>query len=222
MEQPNFSLADLAAVTKDNGNGASWNNPMWLLWAILFGGGNFGGFGGFNRGQGLQDSEIMAQLNSLREQIAANQNANILNGAVKDNGNALNTLLGAVNLGFAGTGANINQSSMASLMAMKDALYQIATSECDIKATILNQTNQLSALIAQTANQTQAGMTNLGFAIANQTNELNTNANANTQRILDKMCEDTTQALRDKLAEASQAAQTATIISSLKTTTAAA
>lgn len=222
MEQPNFSLADLAAVTKDNGNGASWNNPMWLLWAILFGGGNFGGFGGFNRGQGLQDSEIMAQLNSLREQIAANQNANILNGAVKDNGNALNTLLGAVNLGFAGTGANINQSSMANLMAQKDALYQIANTECDLKASILNQTNQIQAQIAALGNNTQAAINNIGFAIANQTNELNTNANANTQRILDKMCEDTTQALRDKLAEASQAAQTATIISSLKTTAAAA
>jgi hypothetical protein len=204
MEQPNFSLSDLAAVAKDNNGGASWNNPMWLLWAILFGGGNFGGFGGFNRGQGLQDSEIMAQLNSLREQIAANQNANILNGAVKDNGNALNTLLGAVNLGFAGTGANINQSSMASMMAMKDALYQIATSECDIKSTILSQTNQLSALIAQVANQTQAGMTNLGFAIANQTNELNTNANANTQRILDQLCADKIEAKNDQIAQLRQ------------------
>ena len=89
---------------------------------------------------------------------------------------------------------------------------------CDQKSTVLQQTNQLQASIANMMNVMNQGFTQVGFLTQQQTNELNNNANANTQRILDKMCADTTQELRDKLAEASQNAQTSYLISQLKTT----
>lgn len=198
----NFSLADMAAACGGNNCNNQWNNPMWLIWAILFGNGGLG-FG--NRaGAGV---EVNDRLNSLQAQIANNQNTNALGGAIGANHEQLH-----------GLNAAINAASTANLLSQKDMTAQMASCCCDIKSNILNQTNQLQSQIAQLANGVQTGFANIGFLTQQQTNELNTTANANTQRILDKMCNDTTQNLRDKLWEASQQAQTASIVSQLKTT----
>lgn len=212
MSEMSFSPADFAACCGNNGNN-QWNNPMWLIWAILFG--RNGGFFG-NNGEGLQTAEIQGKLNALSQQIADNQNSNMLNSGIQSNHDYLHDFNNAVNMGFAGTNATINQASMNNLMGQKDAAAQMASCCCDIKSNILNQTNQLQSRIDQLANGTQQGFASIGYAMAQQTNELNTNATANTQRILDFMCNAETQNLRDKLAQASQDAQTATIVGQLK------
>lgn len=188
MEQPNFSLSDLAAVAKDNNSGASWNNPMWLLWAILFGGGNGFGFGNRNA-QGLQDAEILSQINSLREQIQNNQNTNGIQASIGANHEALNALNNALGLGFAGSNATVNAASMANVLGQKDAAAQMAAACCDIKASILAQTNELGVQAAanQAATQLQNCQNNSAVLsrIDAQTNAVETQmaamANALTQ-----------------------------------------
>lgn len=210
-----YSPADFAAVMNGNNGNNQWNNPMWLIWAILFG--RNGGFFG-NNGEGLQAAEINGKLNALSSQIQDNQNTNSLAGAIGSNHDFLHGLQNSMNMGFAGTNATINAASMANLMGQKDAQAQMASCCCDIKSNILNQTNQLQSQVAQLANGVQTGFANLGFLTQQQTTELNANNTANTQRIIDHMCAAETQNLRDKLAQASQNEQTAYIISQLKTT----
>ena len=200
------SFADVAAMVRNSdSNGMNWNSPMWLIWAMLFGNGTFCGFG--NRGQGLQDAEIMGQLNAIRQTMADNQNANAIGAGISANHEQLH-----------GINQAICNAAMANQMSLKDIVAQMAQCCCDQKSTVLQQTNQLQASIANLMNVMNQGFTQVGFLTQQQTNELNNNANANTQRILDKMCADTTQELRDKLAEASQNAQTSYLISQLKTT----
>ena len=198
-----ISYSDVAAMVRNNDcNGMNWNSPMWLIWAMLFGNGSFGGFG--NRAQGLQDAEIMGQLNAIRQTMADNQNANALGAGISSNHEQLH-----------GINQAICNAAMANQMSLKDLTAQMMQCCCDQKSTVLSQTNQLQATLANLMNVMNQGFTQVGFLTQQQTNELNTNANANTQRILDKMCADNTQALRDKLLEASQAAQTATILNAI-------
>lgn len=195
----NVSYADVAAmVGRGDCNGNSWNNPMWLLWALMFGNGGYG-FNG-NRG-GLQGAEIMGEINSLREQIADNHNADITNA------------------GIGGVAQAVNAANVGNLLGQKDMAAQIASCCCDIKSNILNQTNQIQSRVDQLANGVTQGFASIGYALSQQTNELKTNETANTQRILDRMCQAETQALRDRLAQASQNEQTAYLISQLKPTT---
>jgi len=197
--ESNYSLADLSAACGCNGN-QQWNNPMWLIWALLFG---FGGNGfGFNRGAGdaVQTAALSGQIDALRNQMADNHNSDITNAAI------------------GGVGSAVNQANIGNLLGQKDMQAAMQSCCCDIKSSVLNQTTQLQDRISQLASGVQTGFANLGFLTQQQTTELNAAATANTQRILDKMCADTTQNLRDKLAEASQNAQTSYLISQLKTT----
>jgi len=214
MNENVMSAADYAALSNGGGCNNWMNNPfMYLIWLAWMGNGNFG-FGGNN----AQAVETNAKLNSLSQQISDNQNTNTLGAAINSNHEALNGLLGAVNLGFAGTNAAINNATMQTMMGQKDAAAQMASCCCDIKSNILNQTNALQGQISQLANGVQTGFANIGFLTQQQTNELNNNNNANTQRIIDQLNAQTTNDLRDKLFDMSQQAQTASIVSQLKTT----
>ena len=191
----NFSLADMAAVMKNGNNneGANWNNPMWLLWAILFGGGNFGGFGGgFNdmypwmnnsnqistgfQNQMLNDNitGIQAGINGITAQLSNNQMADLERS-------------------FAAQTANT-----AGFTALQGQLSQCC---CD---------NRLATCQTQNIVQSEGAATRL--AIQQQ-----------TQAILDKMCEQEIEQLRASNVNlqnqvnmlnlsASQTAQTAALI----------
>lgn len=201
----NYSLSDISAMMNGGNQGMNWNSPMWLIWAMLFGNGGFGGWG--NRTGAVEANDINGRLNALSQQISDNQNTNSLSGAIGANHEQLH-----------GINASINAASTANLMSQKDTSAQMASCCCDLKSSLLGQTNQLQSQIASLANGVQTGFANIGFLTQSQTNELSNVMNNNTQRILDKMCNDTTQNLRDKLWEASQTAQTASIVSQLKTT----
>lgn len=217
MNENSMSAADYAAIMNGNGGYNNFmNNPFfYLIWLAYMGN---GGFGGFGNNAGAQAVETNAKLNALSQQISDNQNTNTLGGAINANHEALNGLLGAVNLGFAGTNAAINNASMQTVMGQKDAAAQMASCCCDIKTNILNQTNALQGQIAQLANGVAQGFSQVGYAQAQQTNILQNTANANTQRIIDQLNAQTTNDLRDKLFDMSQQAQTASIVSQLKTT----
>ena len=208
MDSPNYSLSDLAAAVKDKDCGANWNNPMWLLWALLFGGGNGLGFnrGGACAGQGLQDAEIMSQLNSIRQQLTDNQNTGSIQGAIGKNYDALTSLLNSMGLSFAGTNANINDSKMATIIGQKDAQAQMSQCCCDIKSSFLTALNQMQAQIAadhasdqlqqceakgeilgradKLANGIEQGFASIGYAMAKDHGEAMNVAEKNTNAIL--------------------------------------
>ena len=78
-----------------------------------------------------------------------------------------------------------------------------------------NQAQTMSR-IDQLANGITQGFASIGYATQAQTNEIVQAGNANTQRILDAMCSQSTQALRDQLADKDRQLQTANIINQLK------
>ena len=86
---PSMDAMGMAAMM--NGGCNSWNNNpfIWLVFMALFGN---GGFGWGNRG-----AMQTGQFDSLRNQIADNQNNQLAMDAIKGNASAINQL--ATNLG---------------------------------------------------------------------------------------------------------------------------
>ena len=222
----NNNAAETMALMNNN----NWmNNPfMYLIWLAFFGNNGFGGFGG--NGQGIQNSEIMSQINALRSQIAENQNTNGLQAAIGSNHEALHGINNGLGLGFANTASNINNASMANVLSQKDIQAQLAGSSSDIIASILGQTNDIQAQVAanNAASALQACQNNSG-EIVNQ-NDRNTNAIlqgqlAQTQTIVNTLNnhwqEELAQKYQDAKLELSQLNQNATLIAALKPTTTA-
>lgn len=71
-------------------------------------------------------------------------------------------------------------------------------------------------------NTLSRGFADLGYLSEKNANAIMLNQDRNTQRILDKMCEDEKQALRDKLFAQNQSTQTLQIIAALSPEKAAA
>lgn len=208
MEGMNFSLADIRAAMGDCKSG---DDKLLILLLLLLGGGNYG-WGA----RAAQDPEIMAQLNSLRDTMAGNQNANAIGGMVAGNHDLLHNIAGQMNMGFAGTNAHVNDASTANLLSQKDMQSTMQSCCCDIKTAIMGQTNDLQARIASLANGVTQGFSATAYEAQRHASEIKANQDANTQRILDKMCTSENQALRDRLAQSSQNEQTATLINAMK------
>ena len=163
----NFSLADMAAVMKnDNSNGAGWNNPMWLLWAILFGGGNFGGFGGNRMGVATDQQAInnAAQIQNLQDLVTDNHNNDLVMQAIGGSTAAVTQLAGVLNTSTDRISAAINVMSS-----------QLQSGQCGIKTEILSQGYQNQLANCQQTNailngfaQTQNQIGNLGAALGYQ------------------------------------------------------
>ena len=79
-----------------------------------------------------------------------------------------------------------------------------------------DQTYTLNERLTGIANGLQKGFSDLGYILAQQKGEITLNQDRNTQRILDKMCENTTQSLRDQLAAKDRELLAANIIAGVK------
>lgn len=79
-----------------------------------------------------------------------------------------------------------------------------------------DQTYTLNERLTGIANGLQKGFSDLGYILAQQKGEIMLNDDRNTQRILDKMCENTTQSLRDQLAAKDRELLAANIIAGVK------
>lgn len=247
MDSSNFSLSDLAAVNGNSNGMNNWmNNPfMYLIWLAYMGNGGFG-LGNRNNGavDATQNAEVMAQLNSLREQIQDNQNTNAIQSSVNDNASALNNINNGMGLGFASTTAGINSASMNNVIGQKDMASQMASCCCDIKSNILNQTNALQSQMAsnhsadqllsaqnqaqtisrvdQLANGVQTGFSQIGYQSEKNANAILQGQQAQTQTILNTLNAHWNDELQSKYQDAklelSQLSQNATLIAALKTT----
>lgn len=157
----------LAMASMMNNN--QWmNNPfIYLVFLMMFGNGGFWG----NR-NGLQGAEIQSQLDSLRSQMADNQNSNLLMGAIQGNNCDLKTLASNLNCDF-----NQLQNSVC---AVRSAIEQVGgkvgySAERVINAANLGDMNIIQSL-KDCCCQTQQNIIKMGYeqqlATCNQTNTL--------------------------------------------------
>lgn len=208
----NYSMA-VAPAYGGNGFGGGFGNGdggwAWILLLLLCcGGGWGGGFGGMDGGiyPWLNNSQNIND--GFRDQMLNSQIGGISSGVTSGFGDVATQLCG----GFAGVNATINAAQMADLersfaaqtantQSLNALQAQLAQCCCD---------NRLATCQTQNIVQNEGAATRL--AIQNQ-----------TQQILDKMCQQEIDALKDRNAElrtqvsmqnlaASQAAQTAALV----------
>lgn len=157
----------LAMASMMNNN--QWmNNPfIYLVFLMMFGNGGFWG----NR-NGLQGAEIQGQLDSLRNQMADNQNSNLIMGAIQGNNCDLKSLASNLNCDF-----NQLQNSVC---AVRSAIEQVGgkigySAERVINAVNLGDMNIIQQL-KDCCCQTQQNIIKMGYeqqlATCNQTNTL--------------------------------------------------
>ena len=196
---------EVPTVTTNNGYGNNGgffgSDGIWaiLLFAMIFGNGNwgFGGNGGFGGGYGNMLYDINANTNRGFDQASIisgiNGIQNSLSDAAVSRCNNTTTLLNAINTGFSNSTMAFQNCCCENRLGIADLKYTVATENCADR---------------------QALSDGLRDVIASNT--------ANTQAILDKLCQQEIDAKNDLIAtlrnqlsmadlKASQTAQTAAI-----------
>lgn len=158
-------MAMMAAM--NGGMGNQWNNPfiylVWMMFAQRMWGNDW------NNGQNAQNVELQNQIQSLRSQIADNQNSNMIMDAIKGNGTALNQLASNLNCDFnALNGAICDVRQGIAVLAGKSD----SNAERVINS-VVNGNLQTTMALKDCCCQTQQNIINAG--------------NANTQRIIDTL-----------------------------------
>ena len=205
----NMSPADFAAVmgNSDKNNGFGGDGAWWIILLLAlcggFGFGGFGGgFGGFGFGMGMDfmypwlangQQQIMQNTNDgfdtlhLSNQIEGTRDA--IHGISNQICNSTADVTSAITNGFYNSEIAANNRQMADMN--QNFSNQIAT---------LNGFNNLNNALqqcccdnrlatCQTQNIVQNEANSTRFADANNTRDIITNATANTQAILDKLCQ---------------------------------
>ena len=184
----------------NNGGGFGFGNDWgWIILLLLFAGGGWGngfgvGFGGgydfpwlltgqqninTNTNNGFRDAMINDNITSVRDGIAALSTQ--LCGCCGDMQMALAN-------GFSGVEQGANARAMANMQQLFGLQSQFADCCCE---------NRLANCQTQNIIQNEGNATR--FADANNTRDLLTNQTANTQAILDKLCQLELDAKNDKI-----------------------
>lgn len=224
------------------------NNPfaylIWMIFAMRM----------WNNQDGNQGNAIQSQLDAMRSQIADNQNSSLVMDAIRGNANAITQLASSLNCDFNAlnnaiccvrsgiqeVAGNVNFSAERVINAINlgDANLTSALQNCCcqtqqniIKMGYENQlgqkdiVNQMQTGFSYTNTGLERATSNLSFHMSQMACDLKTNANANTQRIVDVLNNhwqsDLQQRYNDARLELSQQKQNATLIAALKTTAAA-
>ena len=205
-------------------NGFLGGDGIWaiLLFALLFGNGGWGnggfGFGGngFDNGYAWLSNgqkEIMNNTNNGFDTLhLSNQIEGVRDGVYGISNQLCNStadVVSAVNNGFYGAEISANNRAVNQMQDTWALSRQLSDCCCENRLA----TCQTQNIVQNEGNQTR-------FADANNTRDIITNANANTQAILDKLCQLEIDAKNDKIGDlqrevlmkdlqASQVAQTA-------------
>ena len=236
-----------AAALMNGGMGGQWNNPfiylVWMMFAQRMWGNNWD-----NNGQNAQNVELQNQIQSLRSQISDNQNSNLVMDGIKGNAAAINQLASNLNcdfntlnsaicdvrggidklsgqIGFSSERVinSIVTGNLQMTQALKDCCCQ--TQQNIIKMGYENQlgqkdiVNQMQQGFAYTNTGLERGFSNIGNIIQSVACDLKTNANGNTQRIIDTLTANRYADLQERLEDAKRREQTTSIVAQLKTTT---
>lgn len=196
----NYSLADIRAAM---GNCKDDDDKLLLILLLLNGGYGFGGYGrGIGCGQGLQGAEIMSQLNSLRDRIDANQNANALGAGIAAN-----------HEGQHGIMDRMAQCCCDNKLLSTQMGYENRLGQKDLQSAMLMGFDRTNTGL-------ERGFSAVAYESQKQTCEVINNQDKNTQRIIDAMNTHWTQDLQrhydDARLELSQQRQNATIIEAIR------
>ena len=207
----------MAAMMRDRDDADMWNNPfayMMMMGVMRWMYGD--NWNNRDNGADVQRAEIQSQIESLRNQMADNQNSNLLMGAIQGNGNDLKMLASNLNCDFnalqtsicgiqaaiqqvggqVGFSAErvinaISQGNLQMTMALKDCCCQ--TQQNIIKMGYENQLGQkdiintLQQNFAYTNTGIERAASSLGFQMQQDKCDIIRSGENNTQRIIDTL-----------------------------------
>ena len=207
----------MAAMMRDRDDADMWNNPfaymmMMGMMRYMYG----ADWNNRDNGADVQRAEIQSQIESLRNQMADNQNSNLLMGAIQGNGNDLKMLASNLNCDFnalqnsicgiqagiqqlggqVGFSAErvinaISQGNLQMTIALKDCCCQ--TQQNIIKMGYDNQlgqkdiVNQMQQGFSYTNTGIERAASNLGFQLQQDKCDVIRAGENNTQRIIDTL-----------------------------------
>lgn len=207
----------MAALMRDRDDADMWNNPfayMMMMGVMKWMYGD--NWNNRDNGADVQRAEIQSQIESLRNQMADNQNSNLLMGAIQGNGNDLKMLASNLNCDFnalqnsicgiqagiqqlggqVGFSAErvinaISQGNLQMTIALKDCCCQ--TQQNIIKMGYDNQlgqkdiVNQMQQGFSYTNTGIERAASNLGFQMQQDKCDVIRAGENNTQRIIDTL-----------------------------------
>lgn len=207
----------MAAMMRDRDDADMWNNPfaymmMMGMMRYMYG----ADWNNRDNGADVQRAEIQSQIESLRNQMADNQNSNLLMGAIQGNGNDLKMLASNLNCDFnalqnsicgiqagiqqlggqVGFSAErvinaISQGDLQMTIALKDCCCQ--TQQNIIRMGYENQmgqkdiVNQMQQGFSYTNTGIERAASNLGFQMQQDKCDIIRAGENNTQRIIDTL-----------------------------------
>ena len=207
----------MAAMMRNRDDDDMWNNPfaymmMMGMMRYMYG----ADWNNRDNGADVQRAEIQSQIESLRNQMADNQNSNLLMGAIQGNGNDLKMLASNLNCDFnalqnsicgiqagiqqlggqVGYSAErvinaISQGNLQMTIALKDCCCQ--TQQNIIKMGYDNQlgqkdiVNQMQQGFSYTNTGIERAASNLGFQMQHDKCDIIRAGENNTQRIIDTL-----------------------------------
>lgn len=207
----------MAAMMRNRDDDDMWNNPfaymmMMGMMRYMYG----ADWNNRDNGADVQRAEIQGQIESLRNQMADNQNSNLLMGAIQGNGNDLKMLASNLNCDFnalqnsicgiqagiqqlggqVGYSAErvinaISQGNLQMTIALKDCCCQ--TQQNIIRMGYENQmgqkdiVNQMQQGFSYTNTGIERAASNLGFQMQQDKCDIIRAGENNTQRIIDTL-----------------------------------
>lgn len=213
----NSGIIPTVDIGGNNGNNGGWGGNMgeWILGIIALGmlgnGGMFGGFGGngemafmypwiangqqeimTNTNNGFDTLHLSNQVEGVRDSLSDISNA-ICNSTASINSNVSNGFYSSEIAAANRQMANMNQNfsnQIATLQGFNGLQKSLDQCCCE---------NRLATCQTQNIVQNEGSATR--FADANNTRDIITNATANTQAILDKLCQLELDAKNDKISD---------------------
>ena len=207
----------MAAMMRDRDDADMWNNPfayMMMMGVMKWMYGD--NWNNRDNAADVQRAEIQSQIESLRNQMADNQNSNLLMGAIQGNGNDLKMLASNLNCDFnalqnsicgiqagiqqlggqVGFSAErvinaISQGNLQMTIALKDCCCQ--TQQNIIRMGYENQMgqkdiiNQMQQGFSYTNTGIERAASNLGFQMQQDKCDIIRAGENNTQRIIDTL-----------------------------------
>jgi hypothetical protein len=207
----------MAAMMRNSDDDDKWNNPfayMMMMGVMKWMYGD--NWNNRDNGADVQRAEIQSQIESLRNQMADNQNSNLLMGAIQGNGNDLKMLASNLNCDFnalqnsicgiqagiqqlggqVGFSAErvinaISQGDLQMTIALKDCCCQ--TQQNIIRMGYENQmgqkdiVNQMQQGFSYTNTGIERAASNLGFQMQQDKCDIIRACENNTQRIIDTL-----------------------------------
>ena len=150
----------MAAMMRDRDDADMWNNPfaymmMMGMMRYMYG----ADWNNRDNGADVQRAEIQGQIESLRNQMADNQNSNLLMGAIQGNGNDLKMLASNLNCDF-----NALQNSICGIQAGIQQLGgQVGFSAERVINAISQGDLQMTIALKDCCCQTQQNIIRMGY-----------------------------------------------------------